>query len=271
MHTTHTSAEQGETPILVVVSILIFALFALAAGPAIHSISKANADTAVDRRLDKALAVALDSERRQGWNDLQPHGPQTSELNFEDFTLPLTTWVEQLSDIELRVTKAVPLPMTDAQCDHTTPTHLPQNCVTRSAKVAATSSDFPAVTSPEIVFTDSAYELENFEKLNTGADLFEINVTKPMKVSLVYRTPEESPTFHVDYADVTRATILTNRTPGTPEDNDWRFGNVIVCPNWATGSPNGAQMQVRLPAQASDIDVAQALVITTPVANSKCS
>lgn len=254
------SAPRGETPILVMLGLVVFAILALSAGPALLSLSSQSATVSADRRVDKALAVLTDTQRRAPWQSLPVGGPYVETVTLAGNDVDVATWVQLDPDSPSRkvITKAVRGHLSDADClTAPTPDVLPEDgCVVRTAVVASTATDISPPMSPLVQSTATGATGSALVPVSAGTTVFTLAVTEPLLISTVLRSDQEQMTLQVLSYGIERAKIDVQMSdPG----GQWRFGNAVACPtsNWS----GDVTVQLETP---SSVTVGDLLVLTTP-------
>lgn len=275
---TRAAGSHGETPIMVVIGVAAFAVLSIGAAPVITSLTTTQGNTATDRRLDKALSVLVDSQRREPWETFEVGSVSTRTVDLGGAQSPVTMWVEPahseegvVVDDQVLVTMAAPLDLKKtASCEADTAEDVPAGCLARTALISGSAKDIKPSFS-ELVTPATPELLEADAVTLAGGDgLFRIAVTEPTRVSVVARADADTSTFYVDAAGISRATLrLRGAEPVT--ENPWRFGNAIVCPHWSTGASGQVDMDVVLAPDSADVAVSDLLVVTVPVPASACN
>lgn len=268
------TGDAGETPVAVMIGLVVFAILTLSAGPVIVSFTTQGALTSGDREVDKALAVQTDSARRLPWTELTAlagTGPHTERVDLAGHATDVTTWVtpDPDSPTRLLVTKAIQAVDSHSDCTTAdTPTDLPGGCLTRTAVVTATAQDARPPMSPAVVDGSIPADLAGpaGRDLTSGDDLFTVQVATPTLVTVIARTGEPV-VADVVSAAVARATLSLEADAAS---GDWVIGNAVVCPTWDPRWTTGAvdfTARVRTPASVHAADL---LVLTTPAPGASC-
>lgn len=255
-------ADRGETPMGVMMGLVVFALVALSAGPALVSFTSQSASTSNDRRADKALAVLVDSARRAPWGTLTLGGPDVQSVTLSGYDADVATWIEPVdgSATLRRITMATtPFDSTEDCTSAATPAALPSDCIVRTATVAATATDVRPPSSP-LADPLAAASNTSGADIAAGTELFAVTVSQPTRVSVVARTSAEV-TLNLDAAAITRAQLTMSGATGT----GWRFANAVLCPSWVPGG----ELRATVAAPAT-VNVADLLVLTAPAPSSSC-
>lgn len=262
--------DAGETPVAVMVGLVVFSVLVLSAGPAIIAFTSQAAVTSGDREVDKALAVHAGAARNLPWDvlaDAAGRGPVTEQVELAGNPVQVTTFVEPDPDApatRVVVTKAIAAEGTGASCVAASVADLPRACVTRSVVVTAPATD----ARPEQgsgVQVSAALASDDGAGLSAGQDLFSVRVDAPTLVSVVARAEP----LEVDLVagGVSRARMRLDRPVG--QDGGWVVGNAVVCPSWVPSRPAAVELAARLRTPGT-VHAAQVLVLTTPAAAGSC-
>lgn len=249
--------ERGETPIAVMIGLTVFAVLALSAGPALLGFTSQAAHNAVDRRVDKALTEALDSQRRVPFRDLELGGP---ELVTGLGGIRAAQWVTPDPDApntrKVITMAAAPHGSTQDCTTGEDPTLLDPACVVRSAVVAASATDWRPPMSSAVNLQRAAAGTPAGTTMTAGQNLFQLTLSGPTRVAVVARAGSDT-TLDLTTSNITRARVTL---AGAQEGSDWRFGNALVCvtPTWGTGA---VQAKVQAP---ESVHLSDLLVLTTP-------
>lgn len=256
--------ERGETPVAIMIGLVVLAVLVLAGGPALMSFTAQSAANSNDRRADKALAVLTDTARRAPWKSLQVGGPYTERVTLAGNDVTVATWVEvdPASTSRLVVTKAIPAYQSNATCDSAPdPSALPEGCIVRSATVTATATDIRPPSSPTVTLASTPLSGTAAVPVGAGQNLFSIKVTRPLQVAVVGRWSSDA-VLHLVSTDIVRARVDLKSSQSA---GNWRFGNAIVCPSWSNGGTTTARL-----ATPASVSVSDLLVLTTPASPAGC-
>lgn len=266
--------DRGETPVAVMLGLVVLGVLVLSAGPALVSFTAQSAANSNDRRADKALAVLTDTARRAPWKTLEVGGPYVETVELAGAPADVTTWIEPdpTSSSRLLITKAVAEHMSGVDCSAASPSALPTACIVRTATVASTATDIRPVSSPGVSFAQPSTATSVGATVLSEQALFTLNVTQDMKVAIIAKTSSDV-RLELVSNDISRACATLQggaaatlqhcdtRTPTwVPAGGDaWRFANVALCKQ-----PAGREVvtaKVTLPA---GVRVSDLIVLTTP-------